>query len=216
MCQYRRAISGTLEIIRFGAMLIEIDTVLTRENSRQARHSSTGEGAGIMGWMEENCPEIHYKTAMRYKALAAGLQKMFQIPAKLPLTLALPQSDGSLKVYVPDTVNVSEERVQQIQAQVWEMVNGKSARQLMFDFGLAEPKARGGAREGSGRPAAVLDSELAAGAAWGRIGPEIDRATSWKFERFLPEAMAREALSTVELLRDALQARLKELAGKGR
>lgn len=215
ICQYKRAIGGTLEIIRFGAMLIEIDNCLTRAGGKSRNHPS-GDGDSLKGWMDEHCPTINYKTAIRYKTLAMGLQSEFKIPAKLPLMLALPMSDGSVDVCIPEGCKVSAERVKEIQEAVWEMIEGKSARQLMFDFGLAEPKRTGGAREGAGRPAAFSDSELAAGAAWGRIGPAIDRATAWKFERFLPESMCREALSTVELLQDALKARLIELSGKGR
>lgn len=215
LSQYKRAISGTLEIIRFGAMLIEIDTCLTREIGATKRYTNTGAEPSLKGWMEENCPDINYKTAIRYKTLAQGLQDMFKIPAKLPLTLALPASDGTPNVYVPDTVKVSAERVKKIQMQVWEMVEGKSARQLTFDFGLAEPKPRGGKREGAGRPKALSDSVLAAGAAWGRIGPLIDRATAWHFERFLPQAMCREAIETVSMLLDALNARMAEF-GKER
>ncbi|MDA3923103.1 MAG: hypothetical protein PF904_00195 [Kiritimatiellae bacterium] len=158
MSQYKRAIGGTLEIIRFGAMLIEIDTVLTRENSPKARHSWTGKGAGLMGWMDENCPEINYKTAMRYKTLAQGLQDMFKIPAKLPLSYALPASDGSIDIHLPEGCRISEAKVKKIQMQVWEMVEGKSARQLTFDFGLADPKPRGGDHK-SGKDTKKLTKE---------------------------------------------------------
>ena len=43
------------------------------------------------------------------------------------------------------------------------------------------------------------------------IGGKIDLATGWKFSRFLPAAIAREALSTVTTLQSALKARLNEL-----
>lgn len=214
MGQYKRAIGGTLEIIRFGAMLIEIDNCLVRASGKNKNQWTPVEDT-LKGWMDENCPTINYKTAIRYKTLAMGLQTEFKIPAKLPLTLALPSSDGSVNVHVPDSINISDKRVKEIQEAVWEMIEGKSARQLMFDFGLAEPKRKGGAREGAGRPPAINDAVLASGAAWGRIGPAIDKATAWHFERFLPESMCREAISTVGLLMDALNARLDEF-GKGR
>ena len=105
-------------------------------------------------------------------------------------------------------------RVEQLQRDIYLLIEGKSARQLTFELKLADPKPNGGKREGAGRPAAQPDSVTAAGAAWAVIGREIDRATAWHFERFLPEAMTREALATVGILRDALKARLAEI-GKG-
>jgi len=147
--QYRRAVGGTLEIIRFGAMLWELDAELAAaDGGREARCSSRGDGASLKAWMEGNCPEINYKTAIRYKGVAAGLQSTFQIPQSLPLTLALPAPEGAQDAdaqALPAGCRVSAERVRKIREQISEMLEGKSLRQLTFDFGLAEPPAKGGA-----------------------------------------------------------------------
>lgn len=211
--QWRRANAGLLEIVRFGAMLVEIDMSLKRQTHKGGCFQT---GDSLKTWMDENCPDINYKTAMGYKVVAEQMRDKYKVPAKLPLTLALPQSDGTIKVSIPDTINIPESRVETLQREFFGMCEGKSMYQLTLDLGIREPKRKGGAREGSGRPQAQLDSVLAAGAAWGRIGPAIDRATAWKFERFLPEAMCREALSTLAVLQDALKARLEELTGKGK
>jgi len=158
--------------------------------------------------MDENCPEIHYKTAMRYKTLAAGLQSMFKIPAKLPLTLALPEPDGTVKGYVPDNINVSTQRVEQIQTQVWEMVNGKSARQLMFDFGLAEPKPRGGARNLPKNFTEVQKLETqqdAAGEYWkGAVENMLFQVKSVKSHLLLSSAQLDQLLVQLRVVRDGL------------
>jgi hypothetical protein len=139
--QYRRAISGTLEMLRFGAMLVEIDADLRRE----IKNGCIQNGATIKGWLESNCPDINYKTAMRFKHLADGLQREFNIPAKVSLLSALPEADGT--TLVPASVQESKRnKVMDIQAEIWEFVQGKSARQLLFDFGMAERKATGGDR----------------------------------------------------------------------
>lgn len=128
--QYRRAISGTLEILRFGAMLIEVDMSLTRETHKGGCFQT---GETLKAWLEEHCPEVNYKTAMRFKSLAQGMQQYCQVPAKLPLSLALPREDGGVHLDdLPDVVN--KDRVAKIQQQVWDMVQGTSARQLMFEF----------------------------------------------------------------------------------
>lgn len=140
--QYRRAISGTLEMLRFGAMLVEIDADLRKEAHGNQHISGNG---GLQKWLESNCPDINYKTAMRFKHLADGLQREFNIPAKVSLLSALPEADGT--TLVPASVQESKRnKVMDIQAEIWEFVQGKSARQLLFDFGMAERKATGGDR----------------------------------------------------------------------
>jgi hypothetical protein len=139
--QYRRAVAGTLEMLRFGAMLVEIDQDLKRETSKGCIQT----GESLKAWLESNCPDVNYKTAMRFKHLAEGLQREFNIPAKMRLTSALPDGDGSS--LVPDEVPESKrKKVVDVQAEIWEFVQGKSARQLLFDFGMADRKATGGDR----------------------------------------------------------------------
>jgi hypothetical protein len=138
--QYRRAISGTLEMLRFGAMLVEIDQDLRKDTRGNQYQQGNG---GLQKWLTGNCPDVNYKTAMRFKHLADNLQREFNIPAKVSLTAALPAADGSTMVNnsVPES---KRNKVTDIQAEIWEFVQGKSARQLLFDFGMAERKATGG------------------------------------------------------------------------
>lgn len=139
--QYRRAISGVLEMLRFGAMLIEVDTVLARENSRASRRSCKGDQPSLAAWLSANCPSINYKTAMRFKGLADEMVAFVKAPAKLPATLLLPGPDGA--IHLDDLPgNVNAQRVGKLQRQIWEMVEGKSARQLMFDLRVDESASR--------------------------------------------------------------------------
>jgi hypothetical protein len=72
------------------------------------------------------------------------VQRTCNVPAKISLSLAMPGPDGQTvlpqgKCPIPPT------RLEKIQADVWDLVTGKSARQLMFDFAAADPKPKGGA-----------------------------------------------------------------------
>ena len=140
--QYKRAVAGALEMLRFGAMLLEVETVLTRENGLKARYSCKGDQPSLMAWLKENCPEINYKTAMRFKQLATDMVEYLRLPVKLPVSLALPLPDGS--IHTDDLPpNVNKERAVKFQQRIWEMVQGTSARQLSFQF-AETPKPRGG------------------------------------------------------------------------
>ena len=57
------------ECVKFGALLTEVCYYLGEGRGH-------GECGGLQTWLEENCPEVNYKTAMGYKALAGKCVKM--------------------------------------------------------------------------------------------------------------------------------------------
>lgn len=216
---WNRAQAGLVEIVRFGATLLVVTEWLESQRSLaenaakldnlQQRISSAGHGGdrrsgtGLKAWLETNCPDINYKTAYGYMVAAAGLRREAKLAEDVPLLVMMGEDP------VPDArAEKLRKRVQRILAE--------STLGLLREAATApqEASAKGGARGGAGRPRLEASAETRAGAAWGRIGPEIDRATAWHFESFLPEAIAREALATVKLLQEALAARVQEF-GKG-
>ena len=57
------------ECVKFGALLTEVGYYLGEGRGH-------GECGGLQAWLEENCPEVNYSTAMGYKALAGKCVKM--------------------------------------------------------------------------------------------------------------------------------------------
>jgi hypothetical protein len=142
--QYRKAVSGCLEMIRFGAMMIEVDAGLD-----VSRHNPDGEGESLKSWLEDNCPAINYKTALRFKGLAEGLQFHLRIPDNWPLRLALPSGtdqDAEVNADLAGELGIKPKRLAQMRKEIWDFLEGKSARQLTFDFGCAETAPKGGDR----------------------------------------------------------------------
>jgi hypothetical protein len=205
--QYRRANAGMLEVVRFGAMLMEIEQELRPDAITNRHHKGNG---GLEKWIADNCPDVNYNTALQYKRLAAAMLRTLGAPAKVRPTLLIPELDG-LADASEEIPEAKRGKVIEVRGQILESVNGKGLYQCMFDFGLAERKPQGGSREGSGRPTVKdVPAQTRAGAAWAKIGQEIDLAQAWKFTRFLPPGIAKEALETVTLLRDSLKERLEE------
>lgn len=200
-----RAQAGLVEILRFGATLLAVQERLENAFSSGERVPGHGwnKGTGLKAWLEKACPEINYKTAYGYMCAASGLRREARLAEDVPL-LALMGEDP-----------FPEARMEKLRARVQKVIAGATLG-LLREAATApqEASAKGGARDGAGRPKLEASAETRAGAAWGRIGPEIDRATAWHFESFLPEAIAREALATVRMLQDALAARVHE-CGKG-
>ncbi len=125
--QYKRAISGTRDILLFGAMMMQLGGMLSRKGGEW--QSGPGvKGTGLKGWIEEHCPEINYKTARSFYNLARGLAETFALPAKVDLSrlLTAPVEDLS-------------ETDASYRTQLDDFLIGKSKRQLEFDFGIRAP-----------------------------------------------------------------------------
>lgn len=127
--QWHRAQGGLMEILRFGALMIRIDSRLTGGKSRNGYTGQT-----LKGWLSEHCPEINYKTAAGYKAAALGLAEAAGLPEDMPL-LALMEGDAAF-----------EDENAEIHERVMSIVGTAS-----IGF-LKAAGRRGGAREGAGRP----------------------------------------------------------------
>ena len=56
------------ECVKFGALLTEVGYYLGETHGKKCE--------GLQAWLAENCPEVNYKTAMGYKALAGKCVKM--------------------------------------------------------------------------------------------------------------------------------------------
>jgi hypothetical protein len=143
--QYRKAVSGCLEMIRFGAMMIEVESGLEREIGKGCIQT----GETLKTWLEDNCPAINYKTALRFKGLAEGLQFHLRIPDSWPLRLALPSAtdqETEINADLAGELGIKPKRLAQMRKEIWDFLEGKSARQLVFDFGCAETAPKGGDR----------------------------------------------------------------------
>lgn len=204
--QYRRAVSGALEMVRFGATLMQVEVVLTRENNSPSR-GPTAKGQGLQAWLETNCPDVNYKTAMRFKTLAEGVRRNCNIPAKVPLALALPASDGTPAL--PEKSPVPMAKLKKIQQAVWDLVEGKSARQLMFDFAAEGGAAKGGDRR-SGKTLTEEEKHAAmvkaANTVWNtNVDELVDNARTLRSQLLLSGDTVAKLLVKLGIVTDALK-----------
>lgn len=119
--QYRKANLATFEIVKFGAMVLAIEEAL--EGPKAGRGS-----VGIKGWIEAHCPEIQYRTSMRHKEVAKAIFRQYtkaDPERTIEAFASALQLEGNADA-TADDMECSEA--------VKELVFGKSARQLLFDF----------------------------------------------------------------------------------
>jgi hypothetical protein len=139
--QYRRAVSGVLELLRFGVMLLEVEGSIQRSLSRQTTSKPwqfAGREGGLKEWLIANCPEVNYNFAVKHKLLADAMRRNFDLPGGVPLSLALPPpaSLDGLEPPLAIPEGVKREDVEAARKDVAAFLDGKSARQLEFDFGI--------------------------------------------------------------------------------
>ena len=124
------------EAIKFGAILIEWEQFLGKSS---AGRGSSGEG--LKGWLEQNCPEINYSTALKYKLLAEKNAQMLGGGA-----MALAALQGETTVRQPDGEVIDVEcKVIEKRDEIFSEANSfQKLEQMWLDlFGTGEkPKAK--------------------------------------------------------------------------
>lgn len=90
------------EMVIFGAMLNEVDRRLKEDGAERNSLERKVKGMSLHGWLELNCPEVNYKTAMSYRAAAAGAMKLARLAEGvelLPLVDERELADAKMEGY---------------------------------------------------------------------------------------------------------------------
>lgn len=133
-------------VISFGALLDEIGGFLGESRGR------SHDGECLQSWLAENCPEVNYKTAMGYKALAVKAARMIGGG-----TMALAALQGRDTVTAPgtgDVVTVDAEVIEKREELFKKADSRRKLEQLYFDF-MAAPRRRGRKKGEKHAPAKV-------------------------------------------------------------
>jgi len=123
--QYRKAVGGMTEVLRFGAMMMGLRSNLSTRGQIKRGPSKDG---GIDGWLEQNAPEIKRATAYRFLHVAEAVARDFQLPAKVSFIELATTEFSKLP-----------EKLQQKQSELWEFVNGTSQRSWLDRFSPPNP-----------------------------------------------------------------------------
>ena len=130
------------ECVKFGALLTEVGYFLG-----EARHAKN-DGEGMKTWLEENCPEVNYKTAMGYKALAAKCVKMLGGGSQAVAVL-----QDKTEVVPPGEdapIEVDSKFIEKRDELFNEVKSRRDLEQTYFKFMASEGKGKPGRPKGSG------------------------------------------------------------------
>lgn len=149
--------AGVEAALKFGALLLKTEEVVFANGKSHNQHSTNG---GLEAWLGKNCPNVNYKTAMRWKAIAAQATGALGCDQQTAIAMI----SGDLKA-VPEGAPVWA-----LQSRVDEMMSAGSLRklsQMCFDF--ASESAAGGRPKAPDKPLPKLKKSDEAKAIWNGV-----------------------------------------------
>ena len=232
---YRRAESSKIEFVRhavaFGVMLMEAEadilngTVSAMEESvKNAKRGQKGKfceaGASIEPWLAQNCPEINYKTAQGYKALASKMAALMggETP-EVMAALAAPserlisyEGAGAETDSEPgEVLTVSEEMIQMRDEIFASAPSRRKLQQLWLNlFGNEDGAESGDAAKAANAPVPKLTQRDEAAAIWTRVMGVIDKTSVMDAVPLLPQKAAKVCYDRLTELARAMKAHLEE------
>jgi len=149
--QYQRAVSGMVEIVKFGAMMAHVRNTLSNVDKVSARGKAlTGNGIkgdGLKAWLEQYAPDVKRATAYRFEDVTQAMAEEY---------VQIVGTRVANKYSLPELV-LAEKLPKQAQAkqlQFFEYISGTSQRSWLDRFSRKkEPESEnlGGKRNGAGR-----------------------------------------------------------------
>ena len=160
------------ECVKFGALLTEVGYYLGEARGRGK------DGEGLKAWLEENCPEVNYSTAINYKALAGKCVKMLgggsQAVAVLQdKTEVIPPGEDA-------PIEVESKFIEKRDELFNEVKSRRELEQTYFKFMASEGKGKPGRPKGTkadlSRKPDSTDVVAAARAVWSQVIVPADRS----------------------------------------
>lgn len=243
--QYRRAEGARgafmREAVAFGAALIEAEEYLVpagtkyktcgnpakgEDNAKKGRWGEGRPNSGLEAWLAENCPEISYPTAKKYKMYATRVIAM--MGGETLEVMAALRCPNELKVsYEPSGAEtdpaegvetVSDAIIEAREALFTEATSRRKLEQMWFGFAAGDGEPRGPGRpKGSGAaadgPVRKLSRADEAKAIWNRFLQEAAKRSVKDALPLLGEAETQVAYDALGDLRALLRRHLDEFGG---
>ena len=162
------------ECVKFGALLTEVGYYLGEAQGK------TGEG--LKAWLEENCPEVNYSTAMGYKALAGKCVKMLgggsQAVAVLQdKTEVIPPGEDA-------PIEVESKFIEKRDELFSEVKSRRELEQTYFGFMAREGKGKAGRPKGTGAGSVEYKKKSSMECAVEAVWPTVQHLLKHRGEMF--------------------------------
>ena len=202
-------------VCAFGALLDEVAAFLGegRGGDRKSKlPAGDFDDNSLKSWLDENCPDVNYSTAMKYRALAGKAAKM--IGGGTQAIAALQGRDTVAAPGTGEVIDVDSEIIEKREALFAEVDSRRKLEQAYFAFMQEEDKPKKKAKR---KAVAVADGEGlsmsdSATVMWAdAMRPFAEnRAAFHSAARDLKPAVARKFLSELKMLVEALEKRVEK------
>lgn len=204
MDQYRIVVAAERscfrERVKFGAMLIMWERFLGESRGRGTS------GEGLKGWLETNCPELGYDTAMKYKYSAERAIAMLGGGAMATAALL-----GRDEVTQPDgeVVDVDEATSKKCDELFENATSRRKLEQMYFDFVEKEKRRERRRNTGGGGTLPKPTRAEAAARVWAGLMAQLDKASTLDSIATLPPKIAATCYERMQQLTQALKEQMK-------
>lgn len=189
------------ERVKFGAMLMCWEQFLG-----QSRGGRGTDGEGLKGWLADNCPEISYDTAMKYKYCATRAVSMLGGGA-VAMAALLDQTE----VTAPnaETVTVDAEVIEKRDELFENATSRRKLEQMYFEFAYGKA-GKGGRPKAAAVALPKLKKSEEAAAIWTGVMRVIDKSAVLDAVPLLDAKATEVCMGRVGDLYEALKAHMKE------
>jgi len=198
--QYNDLTLATQDLVRrtlnFGAALAQAEIELEQRGVLKNRKA----GQGMQSWLAKHCPDVNYKTAMRWKSLATQVANSLSCSSDQALKLLT----GDDSIEVPSKVTTRLDKI-------YEVTSLRKLTQQLFDFSSEGGNAPGRPSGTSTAPNAErLSSQQSAQRLWAKPLSFLvkNRSALFSAAKLLPIDQARDALSELKQHVQVLSERL--------
>ena len=196
------------ECVKFGALLTEVGYYLGEGRGH-------GECGGLQTWLEENCPEVNYNTAMGYKALAGKCVKMLGGGSQAVAVL-----QDKTEVVPPGEdapIEVDSKFIEKRDELFNEVKSRRDLEQTYFKFMASEGKGKAGRPKGTGAGTVEYKKKSSLECAVEAVWPIVQHLLKHRGEMFtaykiLPDEKLIEMRQTLVEHEEAIASVLKTRA----
>lgn len=184
------------KILNFGCALAQAEYELDRRGLLKNRKA----GQGMQGWLAEHCPQVNYKTAMRWKGIVT----------KAANSLGC-STEEAFRILSGEVVDVTAKLAKR-RDEIYSAKSQRDLLQMLFNF-ASEDSGTVGRPTGTGGSTEVkLTRTESARRMWAGLisGIEKSRDAFYKSAKLLPIDEARKSLMELKQLVKELDARIKE------
>lgn len=130
--QWEKVKSNRMDDLLFGAMMLKLRERIRGSARGTAQGNEARKGTGLKGWLAAHAPSVSESIAHRMMDIAEGVVDALKL-GKVDLEMLLSAQVENL-----------DARLAKKRAEIEKVIDGKSQRQLLLDFGKAPSKSKGG------------------------------------------------------------------------